>query len=218
MRLEKYIVEKIKFQFSIVKKILEDGLDELWDMLEEYNFELDAFTIASIMTDVYAKDGISFFVPKVKTKMNRYVQSATYWTVRDEVDVAITKNISKGVAKFKGGKRKDVFFDIRKNDFMKMIHDIMVHEWVHKDQIPKDKTPVEIDIDPNALEIEGQDAYEKYLSNKEEIQAYAQQAATELIKYGRSDSLTLYKIHFDIGHPVRKRFMKKLYQYFKRKV
>lgn len=84
------------------------------------------------------------------------------------------------------------------------------HEYIHHRQFIKRD---ELSINSFSLCLRG-NSEQKYLGERDEIDAYSYDIAIEVVKYGwkKSQTLNIYRKQFDFSQPVMKRLLKKTYK------
>ena len=214
-RLKKYITERTKTQVKNANNVIKAGYKELFRTLEQVGWDLNqeqleaAFTLAFFPKwqmrfktsgegeEETAKDAGFKFFSSGQTMMN------------GEIYIYVAKTAPKILNSY--GKREDRKDSFMSSEWLGELKSILAHELLHREQWKKagDKWI------PKRLK--GEISIERYLANPQEIEARAQDAARELIHYGKEKSaeINMYRDFFGIKTKVFKRFMKKVYQFKK---
>jgi len=193
-----------------VKAIFNKRLVDVKNELERKKWNINDISAIEILNKYFIKNKIQFHLSKKKTyHSGKYVAYGESWD-DGSIDIYLNKNFSKYWIK-KFGSNPEGFVDYDENMFFNEIFFTLSHELIHKRQSFKaggKGNEVGVDIfgdSPSEID---------YYSSKKEVEAYAYQAYLEyMTKDGESPIFDFYLNTFGKNDPVRKRFLKKFYQY-----
>jgi hypothetical protein len=210
MRLNDYIIEITKGTVPRVKAIFSKRLPDVKQELIRRKWNINDNSALEILNKYFIKNKIQFHLSKGKTYHGgKYVAYGESWD-DGSVEIYLNKNFSKYWIK-KFAVNPESFDDYDENQFFGEIFFTLSHELIHKKQSFKASgkgNEMGVDIfgdSPSELD---------YYSSKREVEAYAYQAYLEyMTQDGKSPIFDFYLTTFNKNDPVRKRFLKKFYQY-----
>ena len=208
MRLSNYITEITEPTVTPAIGLIHSAMPELYRILSKHNWDVTDEMFIKILNGVFKKHKIMFDLNIGRASIKKFIGWGGY-ILGGKVIVNINPfKASKYLRRFaKKGKYSD-FFSISKNQFLGDLFDVLAHEYIHAMQDFKSK---------GKFVIYGDDEKDKdYLSDKNEVEAFAQQAAIELTRFGKSETIRRYMATFDENSPIYKRFFKRLYFYIRK--
>jgi len=186
MRFDDYLVESAEFE--MVVKDLQPKMHDLYRVLKKNHFQMSDKDIAIYLNAAFRKKRIQFDKgPSSGTHWNPLIDSAG---ITDELDFIVdyVPGYSKYFKRFaKEGKFHD-FFDIAKNQFFRGLAEVLAHEYRHKFQsLASSHKSFKVQALPDVI------GWEKYRSNKHELDAFALQSAIQILRTGKSIVLNQYQ-------------------------
>ena len=215
MRLKQYLVEITPSQIPKATAYIENNLASLYRILDKHKWIVTDDIFVKILNGLFNRNKIYFEMSKGKFYISKYFAGATLGYEGD-ITVYTRKGVAKFIRRFADPKEYDQFFNINTNAFLDGLLYVLAHELIHLKQAGASggrifKTPGDSKTsDPLDAEID-------YLFDPSEIETHAHDAAMELKKrHGNSGILKMFnkifKDHND--HPVYKKFLKKMMQYY----
>ena len=212
MRLKKfYIYESNASAAQKGKKISDKMMEKLWVWLERNSFVVGEFELTDFLNKI-SPMGIRFELNYHKRNLGRLlgygnIQSTKPISTKPEVSIRLdlTKNAADYFRRFAREDKKSTFFDKKKNQFYYELYELLTHELTHKLQLIKSNWKIKWDWN----EMDG-----SYLSVSGEIDAFALQAALQIIRGDKSqiwDVYSNFKSKGQITDKVYNKFMKKVY-------
>lgn len=206
MRLKQYINETTKTTVVKSKIIIQKHLPEIMKEFEKENWIISDKKAIDIINKYFKRDNIEFELieERIIGKSSKNIAGGVAYS--NGITIYPVKGFAETFRRYAKPDKKEDFLNTATNKFFGEIHSILTHELIHIDQyeLAKGKMPKkEIDTDKT----------KEYLSDKQEIEAFAQQAALEIARKGKSNIITRYKNEFKPTDKVWKRFMKKFFFY-----
>lgn len=216
MKLTQYIVyESNASAAQKGKKIVDTIMGRLYKALERKSFIIDHFELEELLNRISPKN-VNFKLAEHKKNLGRLIgygniQITTPDTAKPDVTINLhlTKNAAEYFRRFAREDKKSWFFDKKKNQFYREVYELLTHEIAHELQAMKSS----LKIDWNWEKMDS-----SYISNKGEIDAFALQAALQIINSDRSQIWDIYMTFKSKGlitDKVYNRFMKKVYKNIK---
>lgn len=207
MRFRRYLTEITKSPFKELASNMRDDLSGLYDRLKKKNWVFTDNELASIMQDELA--GTRFIIgPRGGRK--KYVTSGEFNANDQKMPwkIELTQGVSKFFRRFAKEEKKSVFLDVNKNAFIRELLSVMTHEIIHAFQMISSKGKAFIKPYPKNF------TNVQYFKDPLEIEAWAHDAALELVRTRESEIVSLYMMMFKTQEPkVWKKFMKKVVFY-----
>ncbi len=207
-RLNNYLIEKTRAQVKQANTVIKTGYKELFRTLEKVGWDLNqeqleaAFTLAFFpkWQMRFRTSGKGEEVSAAEAGFNFFSSGQT--TLDGEIQIFVAKTAPKILASY--GKREDREDSFMSSEWLGELKSILSHELLHREQWKKagDKWI--------GKRLKGEISVERYLASPQEIEARAQDAARELIHYGKSQEVDMYRSFFGVTTKVFKRFMKKV--------
>ena len=197
MRLINYLTESNKQAKDILNDIFKGKLSQ--ELIKTRNDN----ELLHKLDDAFSKYNISFeHGQQTKLPGNSLI---LYAQITSDGDLIIFLK-KKGVLKYLQDKiNDDNFNDIKKNVFFRELYLLLVHELIHVRQFEKNPGLFKNIPDENNMR--------EYLSDKDEIDAYAAQAVEEVRMFGKSKVITMYLIIFDKNDPIIDKLLKRINYY-----
>jgi len=207
MRLLSYIKETTEPTVVPVVTLINSIMPELYRILSKHSWNVDDEMLIKILNGVFKRHGIEFDLSLKRKSIKRLLGWGAFM-LDGSMEIYIEPfKVSDYFRRFVKNNKYGDFFSIRKNQFLRDLFDVMTHEYIHAMQNLKSKGKFA------DVEQRDDDSAYTYLSDKHEIEAYAQQAAIEIGRFGKSDTVERYLNTFDRDDPALKRFFKKLIFY-----
>lgn len=197
------------------KKITDNIMEKLWTWLNKNQFVIGDFALMDFLNKVSPRY-IEFELTPHKRNLGRLLGYGWFNTTlpkrekpENTISLHLTKNAAGYFRRFSRKDKKDIFFDRRKNQFYKELYELLTHELTHELQVIKSNWKIRWDW---------KEMDSSYLSDKGEIDAFALQAALQIIHSDRSGVWDIYSSHKAKGlitDKVYNRFMKKVYSNIK---
>ena len=214
MRLTNYITEVTKPTLNQVRTLLEKGMCNMFRILEKNSWKMPDRAIIAMLNATYKNNNILFILGSTKkSSVSKYVHSALFISEGLLIAIIMKPGITNAFKKFARPDKKQMFYDIEGNEFFRNISDALAHEMLHKSQVKVSKGKA-LYADPESAD----SSLERYYKDPMEIEAHAQEAAVEVIRYdGISKTFAKYKMLFAEEDPkTYKRFMKKMMMYIRK--
>ena len=202
-----------------VIKIINNNIGNIGRILMKYSWNVNDDMLIKILNGTFNRYNIAFFPSTFKKnqKIKKYISDAKAWIITDPekretkyfVEVRVVKDFSRYFRRFAGNVSK--FYKIKDNQFLKDLLDLLSHEVVHIKQASKSGDK----FSQNRKESDYENDF-TYLSIPDELDAFAYQAAIEVLRTGKLEGSTTYKRYtnvFEKDHPTFKKFMKRLLKY-----
>ena len=197
MRLINYLTESNKQAKDILNDVFKGKLFQ--ELIKTRNDS----ELLHKLDDAFSKYNISFeHGQQTKLPGNSLI---LYAQITSDGDLIIFLK-KKGVLKYLQDQiNDDTFNDIKKNIFFRELYLSLVHELIHVRQFEKN---------PNLFKnIPKVNDMKEYLSDKDEIDAYAAQAVEEVRMFGKSKVITMYLTIFDKNDPIIDKLLKRINYY-----
>ena len=209
MRLNRYIKEISDTTTIKAKEIIVSNLPQLYNILKKKSFNITTKVLVNILNNLFKRYKIVFILSKSKKKRYKYItQGMMYVDGKIEIEIDNNQQVGKFFRRFAREDKKDDFFDVNKNGFLRDLLSTLSHEILHQDQLSK--AGEENWKESGKSEID-------YLSDPQELEAQAQDSAIEILRTGTSYTLQRYFSHFTMKSPVLRIFLKKV-TYYCRKI
>lgn len=204
MRFDDYLVESA--EFAMVVKDLQPKMNDLYRVLKKNHFQMKDKDIAIYLNAAFKSKRIRFEKgPSAGAHWNPLIDGGGI-----ENDLSIVLEYVPGFSNYfkrfaKEHKFSD-FFDIAKNQFFRGFAEILSHEYRHKFQslLSKHKSFRSV-VDPDS------EGYTEYRRSKHEIDAFALQAAIQVLRTGKSSIVNQYQEDFQgSDKKTWQRFLKKV--------
>ena len=208
MKLTHYINESNVSAAQEGKKISNSIMKKLFEKLKNRSFVYGStWDLIQDLNQISPKK-VRFSRNTHKLSLGRFLSYATYDLLHPKIEIEVNPKTDEYFRRFAKEKSQKFFFDSKKNQFYKELYEILSHEIVHKIQHTKAGRlePFKENVDD---ESEG-----GYVSAQVEIDAFALQAALEIIHGDRSaiwDTYSGHKAKGEITSKVYNKFMKKVY-------
>lgn len=215
MRLKSYINETTSPTVQYTKEALLLAFKKLQRLIKHFDlFDIDDKTALNLLIKSFKNLGVKLEMGK-RGGIRKYLSHGEFggdygkdlsWLIQ------LQPGFSKVFKKFAKEKDMKNFLNPNKNPLFRELLDTMSHEVMHADQFINSKTKA---FDPDIIGIESTfgGSIEDYLKNPLEIEPYAQQAAIDMIRKGRSYYIGVFRDLFPKNGIVMKKFYKK-YQYY----
>lgn len=218
MKLKDYL-KKNKNPAVIARNIIQDKnkLGVLYGKLKSKGWNVTTDELVDILNDLYKDKNILFHNSHKPKK--ELVTSATIVAADPKIskpkffgiEIELSDKAGKYFRRFSKNDKQNHFFDLMKNDMISSIVGYLTHEIRHYQQFLKAGKHY---LPPS------EDSGLSYYSDPNEIDAFASQAAFEMLKSGTSNTLKMFMGHTEINpedekktknlkKKVRSRFLKK---------
>jgi len=208
MRLNNYINETTEGITSLAKLIVTSMLNNIWLDLKKINFRLKSDKQLIDIMNKHNKypDYVEFALSNKKRKsLSRIVSIGIFDMVeKNKIIINVRKDVYKFFDRFAKPNGEKIWFDLKKNQLTRDLISALSHEIIHSLQYLKSEGLA--NFPSNAIT-------SVYISGHVEIEAFAAQAAVDLITTGKSKFYDLYKELFEEDEISRKtwnKFLKKL--------
>jgi len=205
-RLKRYITEITKLRDREAKRIVKSKQNKLVSIFDKKDWDMPKGFIGAIMNVIYKDENISFTIADIGDTSTAE-KAGQKWFVDavlmsdESITVYVNPKIEDLVRKYKNNRN-----DFEDSEFMKELIQILSHELVHREQWKRSGGKL------LSKRYTADMPMRRYLSFPHELEAQAHDAATKLHRGDEAPELEVYKI-FGKGHPVFKRFMKKVFQF-----
>jgi hypothetical protein len=219
MRLKQYLVE-------ITTPTVKDAIYGLMPIFKRINTVLKKYKIYN-MTDTEAVDILNsaFKEASINVKIatskgdrrKKYVSGAEYggyYGPNINFRVFLKKGFSKVFRRFAKENKLDVFYNPNENPLFREIAEALAHELIHMKQDISSKGKA-FELKPGEAESTFTGNIIEYFKHPLEIEAYAQEAAIEMLRRGESNVAGTYKELFNNKSSIYKEFFKKFAYYRK---
>lgn len=213
MRLQRYINEITKPTTKSAKKIIESHMAEMFRILNKKNWVMSDKDIVSMLNGLFKKHLIVFRIGKRRDKAYKYIEGAQIDASKNlRIDVILKPGIGKAFRQFSKPNRQQMFYDINKNEILSNIQDALSHELLHRQQWLS-TGGMAFEITPGTSQFE----LVNYYKDPTEMEAFAQSAATEMLRLGFSKTfnqvINVFELVGDIK--AKNRFVKKVTKFVK---
>lgn len=211
-RLSKFINEAIGLQDRQARQIIMSEINKIVEFFDKKNWDMETALLGALLNIIFKKHGISFTLAHPdqedyqRPDFDYIVAGQTL--VDGKILVYVSNNAGPALANaMKNKMNKKAAFE--KSQFFKELVYNFSHELIHREQW-KRAGEKWIEASKKGKEL----SIPKYLSTKQEITAWAQDAALAFIRGDDNpNEIDVYKEFFGIKHPVFKRFMKRFYNF-----
>lgn len=198
----------IRSQYFMAQKIFWRHAETFVDYMGEFNWNVSINQLIEILNEVWGeKEQIVFDKTGKKRKplffAGKYVLSGET-TPEGYILLILRQTVINYLRQFKDN--ESAFYNENKNQFAREFIQVLSHELVHRKSFKKYK-----DIMKDAGKY---DTFQEYLSKDSELIAFAQEAAIEYARYGKSRTARLYATAFKSSNPVFKKFLKYVKKYY----
>ena len=201
MRLKEYINEMEEVHF--VKKMIDSKSKELYNVLNAHDWVVTNNTLVKKLNKVFKDYNIVFEIGSNKKQLYDTVIEAEIDSDNTKVDVKLPKDISIFFRRFAKPDKKNMFMNVRKNQFFSELLNILSHEYRHMTQI----------VDFPGIEYMGYEN-DDYLENKAELDAFSLQAALEYLKLKKPGKIIkMYQDHYSTDSKIYRNFITKVERY-----
>lgn len=217
MKLKDYL-KKSKNPAVIAREVIQDKnkLNILYGKLKSRGWNVTTDELVDILNDLYKNSSIIFYNTHKKSK--ELVRRASMVTIHKKlspkfynIEIGLSEKAGRYFRKFAKNDKQEHFFDVMKNDVISSIVAYLSHELRHYQQLMKAGKHFTVSSVDKGL---------GYFSIPDEIDAFAAQAAVEMLKSGTSNTLKMFMGHTEIEpeddkktknlkKKVRTRFLKK---------
>lgn len=207
MKLKKYILKEITDPtIEKAKKVIEYNIPKLYNILSKKSFNISNNVLVNILNNLFKNNNIKFKLVPIGTKKRYRYIVAGYMFIdgRIEIEISNNKKTGKFFRRFAQENKKESFFSIEKNAFLQELLSIISHEMIHIEQYKKSGTKGWLETGETEAE---------YLADPQELEAYAQDAAIEIIRRGKSHTIKRYFASFTIKDAILRKFLKKTAYY-----
>jgi len=211
MRLKRYIIEITDPTIKRARRAIENNMVELYRILSKKGWNVDTKMVVKIMDGLFKRYNIRFKLDKKGVKSSTQFLTRGYFFTHDgriEVYIDDDPKTGKFFRRFAGSDKYDIFFDVGRNAFLRNLLDFLSHEIIHREQLNKAGISF-----INSFNITDDSAGEDYLSDHFEIEAFAQDAAIQIVRGKSPTIMKIYFDYFDIKDSTMKKFLKKVTQY-----
>ena len=192
------------------RKVIENNLVELYRILSKKSWNVDTKMVVKIMDGLFKRYKIRFILDKKgRSKYTQFLTRAYFFSYDGHIDIYVNNDPKTGkfFRRFVGPDKYDTFFNVEQNAFLRNLLDFLSHEIIHIEQLKKAGMSFINSLNPD-------DAIaDDYLSDHFELEAYAQDAAIQIMRGVPPTIMKIYYNHFDLDNPVMKKFLKKVSQY-----
>jgi hypothetical protein len=202
-----------------VIKIINNNIGNVGRILMKHSWNVNDDMLIKILNGTFNRYNIIFFpsTSKKSQKIKKYISDAKAWIITDTekketkyiVEIRVVKDFSNYFRRFAGNVSK--FYKIKENQFLKDLLDLLSHEIVHIKQASKSGKKFVQSQKPEDYSYD-----DTYLAIPEELDAFAYQAAIEVLRTGKLEGSEVYKRYaktFEKNDPIFKKFMKRLFKY-----
>jgi len=212
MRLEQYILETTQPTIKYTKEALLLVFKKLQRLMKHFNlFDIDDTTALNLLIKSFKNVGVKLEMGKKAGGVRKYLSHGEFggnygkdmpWLIQ------LQPGFSKVFRRFAKEKDMKNFLSPNKNPLFRELLETMSHEVLHADQYINSKTKA---FDPDIIGIEStfSGSIEDYLKNPLEIEPYAQQAAVDMIRKGKSSYIGIFRDLFPKDGIVWRKFLKK---------
>jgi len=207
MRLKEYLNESK--EVSVVRDIISPRIKLLYDYLKSNNWEINDKDTVDVLNILFKTS-----LPQIIFKMSPVKSDGGYKNiVSAEFDIEgksvivyvyLPKNISDFFNQFIDPKKEKTFKNIKKNEFLSDLENMLSHEFRHLGQLKSSNLKIPF-INPEELDPID---FWKYLASDAEIDAFSYQASIEYLKTGKNG--VSYKLYNNIFNPDKKNIEKEL--------
>ena len=202
MRFKKHLNEISRPTIKDAVRLINKHLGEIGRRLEKNGWKVTDKNLVKILNAVFNRDGVRF---KLNTRgvksIGRFITSGFIWgNPNEKILIVIQPGSGDYFRRFAKPNKRQNFFEILKNEFFSQLHGTLSHELIHITQ----------SIVSRSKSVQKTQNDDEYLSDPEEIEAFAQDAATELIRIGHSKTWNLYRFNFKPDNPTYRKFIKKM--------
>jgi len=203
MRLQKTLDEAAEFE--IVVNDIQSSMHELYRILKKNSFNMTDISLEKTLDSIFKNKGIGF--TKGPTKGPHVSSVISSAGITDELFVVVeyVPGFSKYFKRFAKEGKYENFFSITKNDFFRVLAQLVSHEYRHYFQgISSKMKSFKTGSDPSKI------GFKDYYKSPHEIDAFALQAAIQSIAKNDSDVISQYYYYFSEADPkIWKKFLKK---------
>ncbi|HUS51487.1 MAG TPA: hypothetical protein VMZ91_15060, partial [Candidatus Paceibacterota bacterium] len=198
MRLKEYITEMSK-EYFIVNKIVNSRKKLFYEYLKDDDWTFSDKDIEDALNILYKdiKPPLTFHLTGDKADGGYSTIISADFDINGKkivVNVFLPKDISKYFEKYKDPENEKYFLDLKRNEFLSDLVNMLSHEFRHLGQIKSSNFKIPF-INPEELDIMD---FWKYLASDAEIDAFSYQAAIEYLKTGKNGvSYNLYNHTFN---------------------
>lgn len=209
MRLKGKLQEAAEFQ--MVVKDIESKMYELYRVLKKNGFQMSDSSLEKSLDSIFSDKGIGFQPgPRRGARFSQVIHGAG---VTDQLFVVVeyTPGFSEYFRRFARPEKRELFFDIARNEFFRSLAEVVSHEYKHifQSMASRGKTSHK-ETNPQKM------GYANYLKSPEELDAFALQAAIQQMRTGESTTIQHYYHYFSEEEPkVWQRFVKKVHKHLK---
>lgn len=197
----------IRSQYFVAQKIFWRHADTFIDYISEFDWNVNIKQLIEIMNEVWGeKEQIVF--DKVGKKVGSLFGGKYFLSGETTPEGYTLLNMTpKAVNYLRSFKNNEAaFYSEGKNQFAREFIQVLSHELVHRKSFKKYK-----DIMKGAGKY---DSIQEYLSKDSELLAFAQEAAIEYARYGKSRTARLYAVAFKSTNPTFQKFLKYVKKYY----
>ncbi len=215
MRLQQYIIETTKPTVRYTRQALDKVFQKLQKIITQTNaFDIDDKLALKMLKIAFKDFGVKLEMGG-KGGVRKYTGEGEFGGDYGEGNAWLIKmqpGFSEVFKRFAKEKSMKNFLNPNKNPLFRELLEIISHEVLHADQYINSKTKA-FDPDLHGIESTFGGSMEDYLKNPLEIEPYAQQAAVDMIRKGRSFYIGIFRSYFPKNGYIMKRFFKK-YQFY----
>jgi hypothetical protein len=184
MRLKQYITEMTKPSINVIRDIIEKKLHWMYKNFQRKNWNIKDKDVVNILSKMFEDDKrlfVRFYIDndKKRTSIGKYIHIAQIYE-DGSMTVGLRKDVGKFFRRFTRDDKQEIFFDINRNAFIRELFDTFIHEKLHYRQQIASKVGLVATIG-----LENED----YFSDPFELEAFAQDAAVELLRYGQGGKI-----------------------------
>ncbi len=200
---KRYITEITRLKDKEAKRIVFSKLGKFEKFLDKQNWQVDMSLAITLMFISYKNHNLRFSLGTPEdTDLARREGRDFFLGASTDIDGEIVLYLSADV------EFQQKIENFKGSQFVKEFIEILSHELVHREQwLKSGGNLLSKGFDPDM-------SIRKYLSSKYEVEAHAHDAAVKLHKGENAPELEVYGV-FGKGHPIFKRFMKKVFKFRK---
>lgn len=202
-----------------VIKIINNSIGNIGRVMIKHGWNVNDDMMIKILNGTFSRYNIIFLLSKhgKSKKIKKYISYAKAWIITDTekndtkyfVEIGVVKGFSNYFKRF--AKNVSKFYNIKQNQFLQDLLDLLSHEVVHIKQASKSGDKFTQKYGPGDYKYD-----ETYLAIPEELDAFAYQASIEVLRTGKLEGSKTYKRYvetFGKNSLVFKKFMKRLLKY-----